>query len=1341
MAPVVHLALALIAWFTREAECLPSYSDYTAFEQVELAPNTSLIWVAGGGSTAAGPYFSATVPLAMMLDSQVYVSYAETGSSRGSCRLLDFLSRCANPWANTGNDTQTPTNLDFAVVTQDLSSAVHAQYPDLALYPAQASAIAVVHDVENLTAPLVLSRVLLAQVFRQCNYSAPGSYCSAPDIRYWNDSAILALNPGQDDALNAAGAIRLVVRGDSVGVTGAFKRALAKFDSAFASQIDLTAIDPESATWRAVNVYEVYGLYACAGTLLPSSEQPPGSADISYVPLQYAQDMGLQLVGITSTTSRDDAVFPNADSVNKAVLERSMDYDASAQSRIVDLTGANNQGAWPIVLAAFFAVRLDTMRPGATCRTRLELLRYAETLLGADTADQLSAVAATTGSVLLPPASRADNLAGLQGSLMCNGTNVHEPAVPTMLLVVAVPEGLNTVMSILVTAFSTAEATSPGLIDRSKPQSKDFQVQVTNLAAAGYQSFDSAMAAVNGTGALLVSTSLAAPYPDTVVAFPFAGVAVVARVNWCGSDPVVLLTCAFPTGVNLNLTVDVIVKIFQGSITLWNDSQIEALNPSVELPAAPIVTVAPPVGFWRDVITARLRAEDASFAFINAGAIQDLNLQQGMAVLYHTRYAIMLAPATTDVALTADAQTIVADLGFIAPTDASIVQCARAVGAYNPAWRNYSLQHTSACYPLVIELDLVGKREQGSACVAVTPASEQTFEGFLPPLVVQEDSTAVRTMDLLRWLLDSPLSYASMQQASEGARADVAKASSQQSGTMLQQTMLSVHLAPLFDVENVVDAATASLWATRTAMASGFAAFTCDGAALATSQEELNLVSDGLVYGMGYTVCFGTILLCVVLAVWVYAQRQRKVIKYASPTFLWTVLAGAALTSCTIIPLSVQDQGFNRDFGYSDAELQALDYACGSVPWMFCIGLLAQLGALMIKTWRLVKIFDNPLMRVHRNLHDSNLALRGLPVMFVLCVFLAVWTAVDRPFWDRVPLVVSTDIIVQSSVGLCTVKQNPWIWIGPLLMFIVGLMLAGLALCYKARALPSEFQESGWITLALLLQFESLMLAVPILSLTASNTTASYVFKVAIILMASTGTVLIIFVPKLWFVLTLQDSKSASASKGPPSKEEKRVIDAMVTRNSSFRVNHSLKREERPLSMMSFRSAASSRMVLDLATSSGTGSRNGGAKPPIDTPNPSVAELEAVTQGTLSTNADAFFHIMEDPELRDQLRRRLSRSFRSEGLDFVVAVVERNRAVGTHSCVQATKRVVREFLVPSAPYQINLSAQASNAIFEACFAEDEASMCAADLFRAPVLEACREIVYSHDFSQFMNEHL
>ena len=140
----------------------------------------------------------------------------------------------------------------------------------------------------------------------------------------------------------------------------------------------------------------------------------------------------------------------------------------------------------------------------------------------------------------------------------------------------------------------------------------------------------------------------------------------------------------------------------------------------------------------------------------------------------------------------------------------------------------------------------------------------------------------------------------------------------------------------------------------------------------------------------------------------------------------------------------------------------------------------------------------------------------------------------------------------------------------------------------------------------------------------------------------------------------------------------------------------------------------------------------------METPIPSQAELESVTAGTLTLKSDDFYRVMENPRLSALLTQRLAHVYRSEGLEFFTAVLERNR---TSDRKTATKKIVRDFVLDNAPRQVNMSSEMRNAILKACLSDDDSQLCAEDLFKTPALQACAEIARSKEFDEFVKEYI
>ena len=107
---------------------------------------------------------------------------------------------------------------------------------------------------------------------------------------------------------------------------------------------------------------------------------------------------------------------------------------------------------------------------------------------------------------------------------------------------------------------------------------------------------------------LLNSDALAHP---TVAAFPFLATAVV---------PVYRLDVLAGDSVPLVFSRSVLLGIFTGDITQWDDTRLTALNPAVVLPAVPIIVIVPQPGY------------DYELAYAFSSALQHFNSSAGFNV-------------------------------------------------------------------------------------------------------------------------------------------------------------------------------------------------------------------------------------------------------------------------------------------------------------------------------------------------------------------------------------------------------------------------------------------------------------------------------------------------------------------------------------------------------------------------------------------------------------------------------------------------------------------------------------------------------------------------------------
>jgi hypothetical protein len=83
-----------------------------------------------------------------------------------------------------------------------------------------------------------------------------------------------------------------------------------------------------------------------------------------------------------------------------------------------------------------------------------------------------------------------------------------------------------------------------------------------------------------------------------------------------------------------------------------------------------------------------------------------------------------------------------------------------------------------------------------------------------------------------------------------------------------------------------------------------------------------------------------TMVGAVMIAVWVYDNRNHRVLLASQPTFLYIIVAGAIIQSATVVTLS-----FDEGAGWSEDRLTRL---CNFFPWLFTVGYVIIIGALYI---------------------------------------------------------------------------------------------------------------------------------------------------------------------------------------------------------------------------------------------------------------------------------------------------------------------------------------------------------------------------------------------------------
>ena len=240
---------------------------------------------------------------------------------------------------------------------------------------------------------------------------------------------------------------------------------------------------------------------------------------------------------------------------------------------------------------------------------------------------------------------------------------------------------------------------------------------------------------------------------------------------------------------------------------------------------------------------------------------------------------------------------------------------------------------------------------------------------------------------------------------------------------------------------------------------------------------------------------------------WVYANRQNKLIKAGQPEFLYLLCFGAALVAPSSIFMT-----FDESDGLSTEQLSRM---CSAFPWFFIVGYLLMYCALISKLWRLSK-----LMQMRRKVvHAKQVLFPVLIIMGCCFIILIVWQTIDPATWVRVGI--SGKGLPYETYGECTsVKYGIMPFVVPIVVLMSIAVTATAVFSFKLRHVQSELSESSWIFAGIFLHIQTWLVGVPVLFITYGISSDAF-YTMIMILTFTFATSLVGFVigPKMYDIL------------------------------------------------------------------------------------------------------------------------------------------------------------------------------------------------------------------------------
>jgi gamma-aminobutyric acid type B receptor len=199
----------------------------------------------------------------------------------------------------------------------------------------------------------------------------------------------------------------------------------------------------------------------------------------------------------------------------------------------------------------------------------------------------------------------------------------------------------------------------------------------------------------------------------------------------------------------------------------------------------------------------------------------------------------------------------------------------------------------------------------------------------------------------------------------------------------------------------------------------------------------------------------GAILSIVCLTFTIY-YRKHRVFKRATPRLNVLICTGTFIgfSSSFLYALVLN---FYQDFRVYKPEQGVpigLEFICNLVNWMTYIGFTLAFGSLVMKTWRLYRIFYNPAIRKRKYLDDKYLILGVLGMLLVVLIILSVWTGVARTSWCESQQLSPDNLQEYKFYHCCTNRDLGYLWyvfLGLWSAAAIIILLFGMFMAYQIK--------------------------------------------------------------------------------------------------------------------------------------------------------------------------------------------------------------------------------------------------------------------------------------------------
>jgi len=919
---------------------------------------------------------------------------------------------------------------------------------DITSFPVAAGALVPVYNLPEVSVPLLLSRQVLSQIFRGA-------------IRYWNDSALAALNPALALPPHPITVVLPPV-GDQSAQTFLFMQAMSKFEGSAWTDV----MGPSKDSWPDVSSIPYAAVERVGDLTGPASLVNSVPYSISYSTGTVARDLGSQQALMVNKAGQVVEVTP--ETISYAFLELGVYTDPTTKTPKwrTDLTDGAGMEAWP--LAYGIGCFLPKTFSRTTCKAREEIVDMWNWFLGSSV---ILSLAASMQITLLPPLlySAMDMGTFLRQGITCDGRALDSTSSHNIVMGGA---QLSTLVSDTNTLFlDYYSARDPDYVYVMTPMQ---QLQALQQTAA--REIDAALIVTDQFDEIYpeeLSQFLAdragenALYSGDLLTLPLAvwGVAPIfnlpdsAAANYSGTLPLVI-------------TPDVLGAIFVGAIKHWDDPRIDELNPGLAAAFATsgtntnitvvsccsVATSPTPAG---NALVQSLRA--TSNTFNSLARAWSLPVDWTLALQAVRAAGGNVLQVSVEQQLEAAVQRIPGAIGYKLISEDEEDPDIEGMGIHNLRDSKFALlgfhyNHASAADAANV---MAASAEHGvplhfspealeSCTIASPPHIGSRYTLMNLPATDKDTSADVARcwpMNILGTVL-VPNWFTGTDSCTQGNHTLMAMQ------WLLTEPMLNL----IADKRGVYRLATDPTH--KTLVNNALNLVDCDGETLLVTLPRIWHLGNGVTVFSYAMEALGFVLVLVTGAIlWKY--RHRVVLRSSSVPFQFVILAGMAMLFSTLGNVGT----------YPTAG------ACQAMAWQINLGFTLMFAPLLLKMWRIYQIFDRRVLKVVK-ISNQKLGAMLLALLGVDIVVNAAWQIVAPP---EASMSTVDEGGRPHSYMMCTGPPGAIPFLVVIVVEKIVFLLFGCYMGFVTRNVASTFNESKLVAWAIYNVFFSVAVLVPIL--------------------------------------------------------------------------------------------------------------------------------------------------------------------------------------------------------------------------------------------------------------------